>query len=87
MSKLPNDCIYLIRFELITYLNLSYTTTSFLLRQQKNNQNQSNTTGAQNLKEFNNTAGWLSLFFGDLSFLFSSRLRRGMGGLRVTLLD
>ena len=28
-----------------------------LLRQLKNNQNQTNTTGAQNLKEFNNTAG------------------------------
>jgi hypothetical protein len=28
----------------------------------KNNQNQTNTTGAQNLKEFNNTAGWLSVF-------------------------
>jgi hypothetical protein len=26
-------------------------------RQLKNNQNQTNTTGAQNLKEFNNTAG------------------------------
>jgi hypothetical protein len=26
-------------------------------RQIKNNQNQMNTTGAQNLKEFNNTAG------------------------------
>ena len=35
-----------------------------LLRQLKNNQNQMNTTGAQNLKEFNNTAGWLSVFFG-----------------------
>ena len=35
----------------------------FLLRQLKNNQNQTNTTGAQNLKEFNNTAGWLSVFF------------------------
>jgi hypothetical protein len=35
-----------------------------LLRQLKNNQNQTNTTGAQNLKEFNHTAGWLSLFFG-----------------------
>ena len=35
-----------------------------LLRQIKNNQNQTNTTGAQNLKEFNNTAGWLSVFFG-----------------------
>ena len=35
-----------------------------LLRQLKNNQNQTNTTGAQNLKEFNNTAGWLSVFFG-----------------------
>ncbi len=34
-----------------------------LLRQLKNNQNQTNTTGAQNLKEFNNTAGWLSVFF------------------------
>ena len=37
---------------------------SLLLRQLKNNQNQTNTTGAQNLKEFNNTAGWLSVFFG-----------------------
>ena len=35
-----------------------------LLRQIKDNQNQMNTTGAQNLKEFNNTAGWLSVFFG-----------------------
>jgi hypothetical protein len=35
-----------------------------LLRQLKNNQNQTNTTGAQNLKEFNNTAGWQSVFFG-----------------------
>ena len=35
-----------------------------LLRQLKNNQNQMNTAGAQNLKEFNNTAGWLSVFFG-----------------------
>ena len=35
-----------------------------LLRQLKNNQNQTNTTGAQHLKEFNNTAGWLSVFFG-----------------------
>ena len=34
-----------------------------LLRQLKNNQNQANTTGAQNFKEFNNTAGWLSVFF------------------------
>ena len=34
-----------------------------LLRQLKNNQNQTNTTGAQNLKELNNTAGWLSVFF------------------------
>jgi hypothetical protein len=34
-----------------------------LLRQLKNNQNQTNTTGAQNLKEFNNTAGWLSVVF------------------------
>jgi hypothetical protein len=37
-----------------------------LLRQLKNNQIQMNTTGAQNLKEFNNTAGWLSVFFGVL---------------------
>ena len=36
-----------------------------LLRQLKNNQNQTNTTGAQNFKEFNNTAGWLSVFFVD----------------------
>ena len=28
-----------------------------LLRQLKNNQNQTNTTGTQNLKEFNNTDG------------------------------
>ena len=28
----------------------------------KNNQNQMNTIEAQNLKEFNNTAGWLSGF-------------------------
>ena len=34
-----------------------------LLRQLKNNQNQTNTTGAQNFKEFNNTAGRLSVFF------------------------
>jgi hypothetical protein len=34
-----------------------------LLRQLKNNQDQTNTTGAHNLKEFNNTAGWLSVFF------------------------
>ena len=42
---------------------LCYTTTTLLLRQLKNNQNQTNTTGAQNFKEFNNTAGWLSVFF------------------------
>jgi hypothetical protein len=40
-----------------------YTATPLLLKQLKNNQNQTNTTGAQNLKEFNNTAGWLSVFF------------------------
>ena len=34
-----------------------------LLRQLNNNQNQTNTTGAQHLKEFNNTAGWLTVFF------------------------
>ena len=33
-----------------------------LLRQLKNNQNQTNTTGARNLKEFYNTAGWLCFF-------------------------
>jgi hypothetical protein len=32
------------------------------LRQLKNNQSQMNTTGGQNLKEFNNTAWWLSGF-------------------------
>jgi hypothetical protein len=32
------------------------------LRQLNNNQNQMNTTGAQNWKEFNNAAGWLSGF-------------------------
>ena len=35
-----------------------------LLRQLKNNQNQTNTTGAHNFKEFINTARWLSVFFG-----------------------
>ena len=30
----------------------------FVVRQIKNNQNQTNTTREQNLKEFNNTAGW-----------------------------
>ena len=39
-----------------------------LLRQLKNNQNQMNTTGEQNLKECNNTAGWLSVFFGVFFF-------------------
>ena len=34
-----------------------------LLRQLRNNQNQTNTTGVHNLKEFNNTTGWLSVFF------------------------
>jgi hypothetical protein len=34
-----------------------------LLRQLNNNQNQTNATGTQNLKEFNNTARWLSVFF------------------------
>ena len=33
-----------------------------LLRQLKNNQNQTITTGAKYFKEFNNTAGWLSVF-------------------------
>ena len=35
-----------------------------LLRRKKNNQNQTNATGAHNLKEFNNTTGWLSVFYG-----------------------
>ena len=35
-----------------------------LPRQLKNNQNQTNTTGAHNLKEFNNAAEWLSEYFG-----------------------
>ena len=39
-----------------------------LLRQLTHNQNQMNTTGAHNLKEFNNTAGWLSVFFGVFFF-------------------
>ena len=33
-----------------------------LLRQLKNNQNQTNTTGTQTFKKFNNTAEWLSFF-------------------------
>ena len=44
-------------------MTLSYTAAPLLLRQLKNNQNQTNTTGAQNFKEFNNTAGCLSVFF------------------------
>jgi hypothetical protein len=42
-----------------------------LLRQPKNNQNQTNTTGALNFKEFNNTAGWLSVFFENKKELSS----------------
>jgi hypothetical protein len=54
MSKLPNDCIvYFI------YKSAGEGEGWF-----ETNQNQTNTTGAQNLKEFNNTAGWLSVFFG-----------------------
>jgi hypothetical protein len=34
-----------------------------ILQLLKNNQNQTNTTGTQNLKASNNTAGWLSVFF------------------------
>ena len=37
--------------------------TNLYLRQQKNNQSQMNTTGGQNWKEFNNTAGWLTVLF------------------------
>ena len=36
---------------------------ALLLRQLKNNQNQTNTTGAYNFKELNNKAGWLFVFF------------------------
>ena len=43
----------------------------FLLRQLKNNQNQKNTNGAQNFKESNNTAGWLSVLF---VFFFGNEL-------------
>ena len=42
-----------------------------LLSQLKNNQNQTNTTRAQNLKEFNNTAGWLSVFFVGFFFVMN----------------
>ena len=40
-----------------------------LLRQLKNNQNQTNTTGAHTFKELNNTAGWLFVFFVFFFFL------------------
>ena len=46
-----------------TFLPVMPSLLSHLLRQLKNNQNQTNTTGTQNLREFNNTAGWLSVFF------------------------
>jgi hypothetical protein len=36
------------------------------LRQLRTNQNQLNTTGGQNLNEFNDTAGWLSGFCNEL---------------------
>ena len=42
---------------------LLYSPPPLLLRQLKNYQNQTNTTGTQNFKEFNNTAGWLSVVF------------------------
>jgi hypothetical protein len=52
---------------LISCLYLSYLTLNscfvFVLRQLKNNQKQKNTTGTQNFKEFNNTAGWLFVLF------------------------
>ena len=53
-----------------------------LLRQLKNNQNQTNTTGAQNLNEFNNTAGWLSVFF---VVLFCNELILSRVALKPTL--
>ena len=52
-------------FFVCKYLILSVSLKTSLLnyiRQLKNNQNQMNTTGAQNLKEFSNAAGWLSGF-------------------------
>jgi hypothetical protein len=52
-------------------LILSYTAAPLFLRQLKNNQNQTNTTGAQNFKESNNTAGWLSVLF---VFFFGNEL-------------
>jgi len=42
--------------------SLSSPNSKNLYLRLKNNQNQMNTIGAQNLKECNNTAGWLSVF-------------------------
>ena len=39
----------------------THTKKYLYLGQLKNNQKQMNTTGGQNLKEFNNTVGWLSV--------------------------
>jgi hypothetical protein len=47
-----------------------------LLRQLKNNQNQTNTTEAQNLKEFNNTAGCLSVFFVKFMFFMDGTQKK-----------
>jgi hypothetical protein len=73
MSKLPNDCICLFYFQVgwgggkfegcfgkknVISEPLFYR-RPLLLRRKKNNQNQTNATGAHNLKEFNNTTGWL----------------------------
>jgi hypothetical protein len=53
------NCVTFLAF-LTTYFDEHF----FLERDiSMNNQNQTNTTGAQNLKEFNNTAGCLSVFF------------------------
>ena len=45
--------------------------TNLNLRQLNNNQNQMKTTGAQNLKEFSNAAGWLSVFCNELIIKYS----------------
>jgi UDP-N-acetylglucosamine:LPS N-acetylglucosamine transferase len=42
---------------------------SHLLKQLKNNQNQMHTTGAQNLKEFNNTYRQILKIFKFMSFM------------------
>jgi CheY-specific phosphatase CheX len=60
------DCIgsYESNYDIIT----TTTVASEIVNKLKNNQNQTNTTGAQNLKEFNNTAGGDSGFFFGVFF-------------------